>query len=74
MTVTKFYCEENTERYLQVMNIEKKTISIYMEEGDESDEDSFCQYVELTIKDAERLMDEIHNAIIKAEGGKNGIY
>jgi hypothetical protein len=71
MTVTKFYCEENNERYLQVMNIEKKTISIYIEEGEEEEEDSFCKFVELTIEDCERLMDEIHKAIIKAEGGKN---
>lgn len=73
MTKTKFYCEHDSGKYLQVMNIEKKTISIYIEEGDESDEDYSCQYVELTIKDCERLMDEIHKAIIKAEGGKDVI-
>lgn len=67
MTVTKFYSENETERYLEVMQSEGKLISIYIDNDDEDE----CICVDITIKDAERLMDEIHKLIIKAEGGKN---
>jgi hypothetical protein len=68
MTVRKFYSELHSDRYLEVMQIEKKFITIYIESDDDEDE---CTCVDLTIKDAEELMDELHRQIIKAEGGEN---
>ena len=75
MTATKFYCEEDGELYLEVLQVEKKTVSIYIDSNEEDGDDiDKCIGVHLSIQDAERLMDEIHRAIIKAEGGKNVIH
>ena len=67
MVKRKFYSELHSDRYLEVMQIEKKFITIYIESDIDEDE---CTCVDLTIKDAEELMDELHKVISKIEGGK----
>ena len=69
MTKTKFYCEQSS---CDVLDVETNgnLIAIGIQKKFDYDIDPIDSLsVELTIKDAERLMDEIHNAIIKAEGG-----
>lgn len=72
MTKTKFYCEKGVSNLI-IQPQKEKLISIAVENPE------YCsvsgvpsiEYIYLTIKDAELLMDEIHRAIIKLEGGEN---
>lgn len=68
MTTTRFYSETNINRYLEIMQFKKNKISIYIDEDGDNDEVCIC--VDLAISDAEKLMDEIHKAIINIEKNK----
>ena len=66
MVQRKFICEMETSTYLDVeQNVNGLNITI----TDDNIEESLV--VQLTINDAELLMDEIHKTLIKIEGGKN---
>lgn len=64
MTRQQFLCE-TTENELEVLTFDN-FIEISIDTGKE------IYAVHLTINDAERFMDAIHNKIIQIEGGKNG--
>jgi len=66
MSETIFICESTKILELELHNCFKNLITISM--YDKVNERLLV--MELSIKNAERLMDEIHRAIIKAEGGK----
>ena len=69
MTETKFICK-TTGNHLTVEVIQNNYIEIFLYEN-HFDE---VMGINLTINDAERLMDELHRAIIKAEGGNNVVH
>lgn len=64
MVNIKFCCEENHSRYLEIIEVEEKTISIYIE-NDDDENDETCTYVELTINDVEILISELQKIIDK---------
>ena len=66
MNKTTFYCEKSNSQLILLAQKEN-LISLSIENPNE---EVIHNYMYLTIKDAEKLMDEIHIAIIKAEGGK----
>jgi len=69
MTQIKFYDEDDKSRFLEVGN-NGSLIDFFIVKNikiDDGREDEECLVVELTIEDAERLMDELHRQIIKAE-------
>jgi len=71
MTEIKFICEQSRCDSLTI-STNGNLVAIDIQKKYDCDVDPIESLsVELTIKDAELLMDEIHRAIIKAEGGKN---
>lgn len=73
---TKIYCEEQKKRHLVVDYIDQNFITILIDDNDPNDDEEMYDdekllYMNLTVKKAELLMDEIHRAIIKLEGGSN---
>jgi len=61
MTETKFICEQNSNVELNVYQFDDYVeISI-------TNENQKINFVHLSIRDAEQLMDELHNTIIKIE-------
>lgn len=69
MTLTKFVCE-TTGNHLTVEVIQNNYIELFLVDNNLDE----IMGINLTVKDAERLMDELHIAIIKAEGGNNVIH
>ena len=64
MTTKTFSCEENSNVELNVFQFDEYVeISI-------TNENQKINFVHLTKRDAEQLMDELHNTLIKIEGGK----
>ena len=64
MTTKTFSCEENSNVELNVFQFDEYVeISII-------NENRKINFVHLTKRDAEQLMDELHNTLIKIEGGK----
>jgi hypothetical protein len=68
MEETKFICETTEFVELELHNCFKNlvTISIYDKVN------QIFLAMELSINDTEKLMNELHKAIIKAQGGNNG--
>lgn len=65
MTILEFICEHSGDR-LTVEPV-KGNIELVIKDSELVEQ----SVISLTIKDAEMLIDEIHRAIIKAEGGEN---
>lgn len=70
MTEIIFFCE-TTSNELKVYSLENELGKKFIIISIQGNSYEALLNVDLTIQDAEKLMDLIHRAIIKLEGGKN---
>lgn len=66
MTITQFFCENNLTKLAVFYFGDLLDITIYNEDNPDD-----IRSVHITVKDAERLMDELHRVIIEIEKSKN---